>query len=333
MLTITTLATLFVAGLAFCVASIVYVYRYRGTLRYAGFGEYVRKGWPIFSPLNCLLYLATDRKAKRPIMDVDDFPDLQPLRDNWEVIREEALQLYQQGTFDRTNDPDNKAYYDIGFRTFFKYGWSKFYLKWYGYTHASARELCPRTVELVGRTKSVNGAMFSILPPGSKLTRHLDPVACSLRFHLGLSTPNDDRCFINVDDQIYSWRDGEALLFDETYLHHAHNDAEEPRLILMCDVERPMSLWGRFVNFFNKLALRMSVVPNTEADRRGLANALFSTLAPLLARSKALKQRNKALYRLVKWSVNLSLAFIVLALVGGALYGVYRLIDWALTAG
>jgi aspartyl/asparaginyl beta-hydroxylase (cupin superfamily) len=34
-------------------------------------------------------------------------------------------------------------------------------------------------------------------------------------------TPNDDRCFIEVDGIRYSWRDGEAVIFDETYIHWA----------------------------------------------------------------------------------------------------------------
>ncbi|MGT2494830.1 aspartyl/asparaginyl beta-hydroxylase domain-containing protein [Cupriavidus basilensis] len=30
--------------------------------------------------------------------------------------------------------------------------------------------------------------------------------AGSLRYHLGLATPNDDRCFIEVDGERHSWR-------------------------------------------------------------------------------------------------------------------------------
>ncbi|MGH6634584.1 MAG: aspartyl/asparaginyl beta-hydroxylase domain-containing protein, partial [Gammaproteobacteria bacterium] len=54
----------------------------------------------------------------------------------------------------------------------------------------------------------------------------------SLRYHLGLVTPSSDDCFINVDGVPYSWRDGEAFLFDETYLHYARNDSDQYRLIL-----------------------------------------------------------------------------------------------------
>ena len=144
----------------FIVGSFVYVYKYRGELRYTGVREYVRKGWPIFAPLNCMLYLFTEPRGRRVFMDLAEFPELTPVRENWQVIREEALRLYKAGYFEKTVDTKSGAYFDVGFRTFYKYGWSKFYLKWYGHIHASAQSLCPETVKLVKDIKCVNGAMF-----------------------------------------------------------------------------------------------------------------------------------------------------------------------------
>lgn len=295
-------------------ASVVYVYRYRGTARYADFREYFRKGWPIFSPANCLLYLTTDARGSGAILDVDRFPELAPMRDNWEIIRDEAVALQNQHYFEIAKRPGTPAYYDVGFRTFFKNGWSRFYLKWYGYTHHSARALCPKTVAILSRVPSLNGAMFALLPPGSQLSRHADPMACSLRYHLGLATPNSDSCFINIDGRNESWRDGKVLMFDETYLHYARNDSDQPRLILMCDINRPTNLLGSALNMVYKCLTRLSVVPNTDCDRRGFANRVFSSISPLLGRSKALKQTNRSLYLLLKYSVNTLLAVIVLSL-------------------
>jgi beta-hydroxylase len=294
--------------------SLLYVYRYRGSARYADLREYFRKGWPIFSPLNCLLYLTTQTRGSGAILDADNFPQLAPLKDNWETIRDEAVALHEQHYFDLTKRPGTPAYYDVGFRTFFKYGWSRFYLHWYGYTHHSARALCPKTVSILARVPSLNGAMFALLPPGSQLSRHADPMACSLRYHLGLATPNSDTCFINIDGRDHSWRDGKVLMFDETYLHYARNDSDQPRLILMCDINRPTNALGTLVNFLYKSLPRLSVVPNTEVDHRGFANRVFSWLSPLLGRSKALKQANRPLYLALKYSVNTLLLLIVLSL-------------------
>ena len=80
--------------------------------------------------------------------------------------------------------------------------------------------------------------MFTVLPPGAKLSRHHDPVASSLRYHLGLLTPNSEKCALTLDGVEYPWRDGEELLFDQTYLHSAVNRTEIIRVILFCDVEK-----------------------------------------------------------------------------------------------
>ena len=296
----------------FCIGSMAYVYNYRGNARYADVSEYLRKGWPIFTPFNCLLYLFTKPKAKAPIMDINDFPELKEIHENWEVIRAEGMALMKGGGFDSIADPDEASYYDIGFRTFYKYGWTKFYLSWYGYTHESAKQTCPKTIELLSKIPSVNGAMFSMLPPTGQLTRHLDPVACSLRYHLGLDTPNDDRCYISVDNKKYSWRDGEPLLFDVSFLHFAQNESNKERRILMCDIERPMSWFGKILNYPYKLLMRATVVPNTDEDRRGFANKIFAGMVPILEKSKALKQTNMQAYKALKYSVN-SLLILILA--------------------
>jgi len=314
------------AFVLFGLGSMYYVYRLRGTVRYAGVREYVRKGWPIFTPLNCLLYAGTEPRARKPFMDVAQFPELELLRENWEIMRDEGLELQKAGFFDDRNQA-GASRYDVGFRTFFKYGWRRFYLKWYGYYHDSARKLCPQTTEILRKAGFVNGAMFSLLPPRSVLTRHNDPAACSLRYHLGLATPNVDECFISVDGQIRSWRDGEGIMFDETYVHNVRNDTDESRLILMCDVERPMNIGGRFVNYFCKIWLRASIVPNTEGDRCGLANKVFLTVAPILARGKDLKRTNRPLYTVVKWIVNLVILAIALSALGGIVAGIWWLVS------
>ncbi len=294
-----------------------YVYGYRGTTRYDNLTEYVRKGWAISAPLNCLLYLFTQKRGLKPILELDEFQELEIIKANWQTIRDEGCALIEQGTFETLNQPGAVAYYDVGFRTFHKYGWRKFYLTWYGYHHESARQLCPKTQQLLGSLNFVNGAMFAIIPPHSQLSRHSDPVACSLRYHLGLATPNSDQCFINVDGQSYSWRDGEALLFDETYIHYVRNDTDQSRLVLMCDVERPMNLFGKVINVFYKALIGQTVVPNTEDDKAGLANRIFRGIVPALAKSKELKKINPFAYRVLKYSVNSTLVLVLLGITAG----------------
>ena len=116
------------------------------------------------------------------------------------------MRLFDEG-FIRAAAKNN----DWGFYSFFKSGWKRFYLKWYDDFLPSARTLCPKTVELLNSIPTVHGAMFAMLPPGGKLGAHRDPFAGSLRYHLGLVTPNSDKCRILVDGVECVWRDGEAL--------------------------------------------------------------------------------------------------------------------------
>lgn len=121
--------------------------------------------------------------------------------------------------------------------------------------------------------------------------------------------------------------DGQDFLFDETYPHFARNDSNQPRLILMCDVERPMYLAGRVFNSIYRRLAGLTVVPNTSEDERGFASAAFASLAPLLARSKALKQSNRALYKFAKVLVSGTLISILLL----ALIGIVKFTGWLLS--
>lgn len=306
--------------LTYCLCSVAYVYRWRGNTRYAGLTQYLRKSWPIFAPLNCILYMTTRSWARKPVLAGTAMPDLSLLRDNWQVIRDEALALRSDGAFEAAKAAGSAGSYDVGFRTFFKRGWSKFYLLWYGTTHRSALRTCPRTVALLHQARVVKGAMFAILPAGSELSLHADPLACSLRYHLGLQTPNSDRCFIEVDGVSVSWRDGEDFIFDETYPHQAQNGADTERLILLCDVARPLNVGGRAFNALYQVLARGTLVPNTEEDRRGLANTVFAAIAPLSAKTRALKETHRARYKALKHTINATLVSMMMA----GVYGLFR---------
>lgn len=300
-------------------AAMAYTYRFRGQARYASLQQYLRKSWPVFALPNAVLYLFTRPWARGAFVPVGRCGNLADLAQHWETFRDEALAMQAGGGFDAVRREGSPASFDVGFRTFYKYGWSRYYLRWYGYTYPSARASCPRTLAILSRFPDIRAAMFAVLPPRSGLTPHADPLGCSLRYHLGLKTPNAAQCFINVDGIEQPWRDGEAFVFDETYLHFVTNDTDTPRLILMCDVRRPMALPGRVFNAAYSLLARAVQTPNDHRDRRGPASALFAGLAPWLARGKRLRARNRPLYNALKWGINLTLAGAIFGTMAGAL--------------
>src|SRR5260221_174796 len=147
--------------------------------------------------------------------------------------------------------------------------------------------------------------MFATLPPGGDLGKHRDPFAGSLRYHLGLSTPNSDKCRIWVDGQEYSWRDGEAVMFDETYMHWAENKTDTLRIILFADIERPLKskIMGTINHWFKNTVIRASETNNAEGDRVGVLNRIFGVAYYLRLPAKALKRKSKTLYYVLKWAI------------------------------
>ena len=161
---------------------------FRGRVR-LGFFRQLTDHSTILSPYNTLMYLFS-AVPNRPFIPTARFPELAKLRDNWQTIRTEALQLFDDGHIKVA-----EKYNDMGFNSFFRTGWKRFYLKWYDDPLPSAERLCPKTVELLKTIPNIKGAMFATLSPGSRLVTHRDPYAGSLRYHLGLVT-----CLL-VDDK------------------------------------------------------------------------------------------------------------------------------------
>ncbi len=259
------------------------------------------------APINCLMYLFS-KVPNQPYQNLQDFPELKVFKEHWPVIRDEGLKLMELGAIKTSNKHD-----DAGFNTFFKRGWKRFYLKWYDSAHPSAKELCPETVRLLEQVPNVKAAMYTYLPAGARLGAHRDPFAGSLRYHLGLVTPNSEDCFILVDGQKYAWHDGEDVLFDETFIHEAHNNTEEGRLIFFCDVLRPMRTpIGRALNaFFSNTLMKAASSPNSDTDRTGLINKIFKYFHLIREAGQSLKRKNRRLYYLTKYS----LFIIILALI------------------
>jgi beta-hydroxylase len=225
----------------------------------------------LLAPVNVFMYLFT-RTPATPFIPGSGLPELARLRENWEAIRAEAENLRALAA-EGPEDAEGAAVPEL----VPKKRWNDLYLKWYDSVPPSARELCPRTCALLQTIPSVKLATFVELPPGARLSRHRDPYAGWLRYHLGLATPNDDACFIEVDGQRYAWRDGEAMLFDETYVHRAVNDCASGRLVLLCDVERPMRFrWAQGVNhFFGRMLTAAMNPPNVITGQSGLLGMLL----------------------------------------------------------
>jgi beta-hydroxylase len=286
---------------------LLYVH-FRGRVR-LGFLRQLTDHSAFLAPYNIFVYLFSAVPTKA-FVDVKQFPALSNLRDHWQIIRDEALALQDMGHI-----RDATGHNDAGFNSFFKEGWKRFYLTWYGESLPSALALCPKTVALLEATPGVNGAMFALLPPGGKLNPHRDPFAGSLRYHLGLITPNAESCRIFVDGEPYFWRDGEDVMFDETFVHAAENKSDMTRVILFCDVERPLktTFMRRLNRFIGYQLGHATITQNVEGERVGALNRFFGFFHQLDEWRKQFKQWNRTAYRLTKIILAIGLLYLVFA--------------------
>lgn len=289
---------------------------YGGSLAFVRWRNRVHLSWgrqstdfsTFMVPLNIPAYLLS-RVPTCSRLPVSAFPQLGLLEQHWETIRDEALALYAHGHIAVKNDlPGSNFYRDNR--------WKSFYLKIYDNDLPSARALAPKTLALVEQVPGMNLALFAVLMPGKKLTRHHDPFAFTLRYSLGLSTPNSPGCGLMVNGEQYQWKDGEGIVFDETYLHSAHNDTTQPRIILMTDIDRPLrsraiqKCYFHFARFFNNLFY----IDNLDPSRSGIGNRLSASVVRYKASMKQRKKLSPRGYRAGKWALNLGLVGLIVAI-------------------
>ena len=129
--------------------------------------------------------------------------------------------------------------------------WKTYGLYIFGQPVADNCRACPHTAALLASLPGLLNAWFSILAPGYHIPAHRGPTRAMVRCHLGLRVPVDyRRCWIRVDQEILNWREGELLLFDDTYEHEVRNDTDEFRAVLFIDIDRPMDRVGTWFNQF-----------------------------------------------------------------------------------
>lgn len=286
----------FAAVLGVYGATFAYTYsRYADRLE---FHRYLANHVMLFAPLNFLFTFFT-RGKQSSTYPASSVPGLDQLKAAYPIIRAEAQALRDAGVFNRAPAKD-----EPGYNTFEKGGWRLYRLKWYSREcDASAKAACPQTCAIVDSIPSVRSALFTVLPPGARLGRHHDPVASSLRYHLGLLTPNSEKCALTLDGVPHVWRDGEELLFDPTYLHSAINETDTVRIILFCDVEKTQ-LWRPIKPLAD--ALDFGVVSKfTGADAQGKISWISAAYKPIYKLRSYIKQnvkkRNRTAYNIIKY--------------------------------
>ena len=146
--------------------------------------------------------------------------------------------------------------------------WKTFALRVFGHRILENCRRCPNTAAALDALPGVQNAWFSILAPGYRISPHRGPTKAVVRCHLGLLIPQQaEACWIRVGEESRHWRNGECLLFDDTYEHEVRNNTDEARVVLFLDLERPMDRVGTLCR-----RLVLALVRSSAYVKRPLAN-------------------------------------------------------------
>lgn len=218
---------------------------------------------------------------RRPVFfDIgSSFPNLQKVTEGYPKIREEFERLLDAQTpMPRYHDIDvGEA--EISATT--DHNWKVFMLDVLGHKPQVNRALCPETCRCLDAVPDLLQAFFSILDPGKSIPLHVGPYLGYLRYHLALRVPTENPPKLRVGPHEYVWKEGEAVLFDDTWPHAVENTSHGIRAVLIIDVLRPMP---RIPHFLNRVTTRFIAAPTYG---RKLAEQVAQFALPLEQRSQS----------------------------------------------
>jgi beta-hydroxylase len=184
-----------------------------------------------------------------PFVDVDEeFPEHTIIKENFPIIREELEKvLLNSENIPKFHEVDNLQRF-ISAKD--EVPWRTFIIKGYNNWHDKNSQLVPKTTEVLKQVPQITTALFSILDGGKHIPPHVGFFKGVYRYHLALVVPDDAPVFIEVGGEEYSWKEGEDVLFDDTYRHQVWNKSEKRRVVLFCDLLRDKDLprWARGLN-------------------------------------------------------------------------------------
>jgi len=210
------------------------------------------------------LNLKCSKVGNPPIYDRAVFPWAREIETEWRAIRAELDRVL-------TRKDELPGFHEISsdVATISKdRDWKTFLLCGYGFKSDANIALCPHTWRICQKIPGLITVMFSILEPGKHLPPHRGPYNGVLRLHLGLIVPEPrEQLGIRVDQQLYRWREGEAVIFDDAFEHEAWNRTPHTRVVLFVDFIKPTRQPARFLN---RLLLNLAVF--TPFIREGMDN-------------------------------------------------------------
>lgn len=169
------------------------------------------------------------------------------LEKNFKKIQKEALNL-ESGFSDYTQGEYVNIHYG-------KWESFKFY-DGYGNEISQNCKQCPETKKILDLIKNKafgyldHFHFFSAMEPGTKIHPHFGAYNHKLRIHLGISGCEGTE--LTVGKEIYHWKEGECVCFDDSFSHSVKHNGNKRRIVLITDIYHP-ELELEEIKFLEKL--------------------------------------------------------------------------------
>ena len=188
------------------------------------------------------------RMSGAAILDAEKlFPNAGMLVSNWKEISAEASRairhLHRIPRFHASAPAQNRHSRDSPHSTDGGADWRIFIMRAYGVTLDRNLAQCPTVANVLAKSPEVLSASLSILGPRNIIAPHKGSFRGLLRGHLVLSMPKHSdgtpAAVLTIDHSDYRLREGDFVLWDDTFEPAVRNEGDAYRVVLLLDVKRP----------------------------------------------------------------------------------------------
>jgi aspartate beta-hydroxylase len=205
---------------------------------------YFREEAPVYlDPRQQPTFLYFPDLPPAPYLNRSLFPWIKQLESQTKAIREELRRLLL-GDAGRERVFTNEAVEQASLRGLnAPPSWNGYYFYRHGIRRDDNCSSCPATARALESLPLSHvrehgpEVLFSVFTAGTHLLPHRGVTNTRLVGHLPLIVPTD--CALKVGGEVHEWREGRAVIFDDTYEHEAWNRSLQTRVVLIFDLWNP----------------------------------------------------------------------------------------------
>jgi aspartate beta-hydroxylase len=193
-----------------------------------------------------------------PYLDTGLIPEIEALEARTNDIRAELLALLPNATGRERVFHDGELEQQNLRGLAEPPSWNGYYFYRHGERRADNCAACPKTAAALDALplSRVRGhgpeVLFSVFSPGTHLLPHCGVTNTRVTSHLPLLIP--ENCALRVGGEEHRWREGQVVVFDDTYDHEAWNRSERTRVVMIFD------MWNPFLSQAERAVLAELVV-------------------------------------------------------------------------